>query len=384
MSLRRKIDFWLKKFEKDFVTHNRIEVSKGALNHNIDLFARLTSKQIIPVLKGNAYGHGIELVASAIKNAKVPYIAVDGYYEALRVREVSHQPVLIMGAISDVNFSNMNYDNFAFVVGDEATIRGLGDTGKPINVHIECNTGMNRYGAKFDEIKSLTKLIISYKNLKLEGLMSHLADSDGEDPATVDIAVDQFDSFVEAVRGLGANPTILHIAQSAGSVKAKSKYANAVRLGIGLYGINPFSPHHKLHNKLGHLKPALKLVSTITKTIELKKGDKVSYNYTFAAPKDMKIGVLPIGYFEGLNRALSNKGVVKVGNNFAPIVGRVCMNHCMISLDGLNVKEGDEVVVYNNDPRDKNSIDSISKEHGLFNYNLLTSLSPDVRRVLVE
>jgi alanine racemase len=214
--------------------------------------------------------------------------------------------------------------------------------------------------------------------------MSHLADSDGVDPATVDTAVGEFDACVDAVRAAGAHPTILHIAQSAGSIKAKSKYANAFRLGIGLYGINPFPRSHTLHKQLKDLQPALRLVSTITKIIELRKGDKVSYNYTFTAPRAMKVGVLPLGYYEGVNRTLSNAGVVKIGKHFAPIVGRVCMNHTVISLDGIKAKEGQEVLVYSDNPLDKNTIDAIAHAHSLFNYNLPTALSHDVRRVLVD
>lgn len=382
--LRKRLNQFLERFEREFAVHNRIEVSRPALLHNVDLFERLSGKQVIPVLKGNAYGHGIRQVAGALKGKKLPYIAVDGYFEALRVREVSKQPVLVMGAIRPENFKRLKYDNFAFVAADEATIRALGNTGKKVKVHLEANTGMNRYGAKPDEMTKLTKLILSYKNLTLEGVMSHLADADGEDPATVAEAVGRFDRCVELVREAGASPTILHIAQTAGSLKAKSKHANAMRLGIGLYGINPFPRGHQLNSVLKDLRPALRLVSTITKVVQLKKGDKVSYNYTFTAPKDTTIGVLPLGYYEGVNRALSNKGVVKIGNKFTPIVGRVCMNHTMISLEGINAKVGDEVVVYSNDPKDKNAIDQIAAEHNLFNYTFLTSLSPDVRRVLVE
>ncbi len=384
MSIRKSIDSLLRKLEKEYATHSRIEVSKSAILHNLNLFMQLSGKSAIPVLKGNAYGHGVALVAKALQAEKLPYIAVDGYFEACRVREVSKQPVLIMGAILPENYARLKYDHFAFVVHDEASIHALGETGRQVKVHLECNTGMNRYGAKPDEMMKLTKLILRYKNLTLEGVMSHLADSDGRDPATVDVSVGQFDACVDAVRAAGANPTILHISQSAGSVKAHSKYANAIRLGVGLYGINPFPQSHELHERLKDLRPAMKLVSSITKVIELQKGDKVSYNYTFTAPQAMKIGVLPLGYYEGVNRALSNTGVVKTGQKFAPIVGRVCMNHTMISLDGILAKEGDEVVVYSNNPLDKNAIDAVAHKHNLFNYNLLTALSQDVRRVLTN
>lgn len=384
MSIRESIDALLSKLEKDFITHNRIEVSSSAILHNIDLFEKLSGLPAIPVLKGNAYGHGIAHVAVALKNRQLTYIAVDGYFEALRIREVSKQPVLIMGAILPQNYKHIKYDNFAFAVHDLASVDALGRTGKRIVVHLEVNSGMNRYGAKSYELTELTKRILRYPNLTLEGVMSHLADSDGDDPATVDVAVSEFDASVETILAAGGRPTIFHIAQSAGSLKAKSAYANAFRLGVGLYGINPFPHNHQLHTKLGGLRPALSLVSTITKVIDLKKGDKVSYNYTFTAPKDMTIGVLPLGYYEGINRALSNVGSVKIGKKFAPIVGRVCMNHTMINLDGIKARVGQEVVVYSNNPADQNAIDVIARDHKLFNYTLLTALSQDVRRVMVQ
>lgn len=388
MLLRKQINRLLKKIEKDFATHNRIEVSKSAILHNLDFFAGQGGQQIIPVLKGNAYGHGIAVVAEALKVRELPYVAVDGYFEALRVREVSKQPVLIMGAIKPENFARMRYDNFAFVVQDEQTIHALGKTGKRVKVHLECNTGMNRYGADAADVVNLAKLILRYKNLELEGVMSHLADADGDDPATVNQAVEGYDACVEAIRATGANPTVLHVAQSAGSLKAKSKYANTIRLGIGLYGISPFPHDHALKGMIKNLQPALCLVSTITKVNHLKKGDKVSYNYTFTAPKDMTVGVLPLGYFEGLwsvaRGAGRPTGVVKIGNKFTLIVGRVCMNHTIISLEGIDAKVGDEVVVYSSNPSDKNTIDQIATEHDLYNYTLLTSLSSDVRRVLLK
>lgn len=389
MSVRKDIDALLRKFEKEFITHNLIEVSRTAILHNLDVFSDISDKQMIPVLKGNAYGHGIELVAIALKDRMLPYIAVDGYFEALRIREVSDQPVLIMGAILPENYSRIKYAGFAFVVQDEATIRALGETGKHVKVHLEVNTGMNRYGANPENLTALTKLILGYKNLELEGVMSHLADSDGDDPATVDVAVEKFDACVEMVKAAGGNPAILHVAQSAGSLKAQSKYANAMRLGIGLYGINPFPREHVLAARLlPHLKPALQLTSTITKITKLERGDKVSYNYTFTAPKQMTIGVLPIGYYEGAwsvaRGAYKKTGEVKIGHAFTPIVGRVCMNHTMISLDGIDVKVGDKVVVYSNHPGDKNSVDALAHTYGLFNYAILTSLSSDVRRVLTD
>lgn len=384
MLIRRQLDSFLRRFEKDFRTLNRIEVSKSALLHNLDYFTKSTGHQVIPVLKGNAYGHGLEQVATALRGRKVPYIAVDNYYEALRIRRVSRQPILILGIIHPENFARLKYDSFAFVVQDEATVRALGATGRSIKVHLECNTGMNRYGVKPHEIPSLIAVIQSYRNLELEGIMSHLADSDGAEQKTIDDAVATFDKCVETGRAVGARPTLIHIAQTAGSLRARSAYANTARIGLGLYGVNPFSPGHELYKTLHHnLRPALTLISTITKIINLQKGERVGYNYTFTAPKEMRIGVLPIGYYEAIDEALLNSGAIKIGDTFKPIVGRVCMNITMIDLDGVTAQIGDEVVIYSNNATDRNTVNATADTYGLFSYSLLTRLSPDVRRILL-
>lgn len=386
MSVKHKVGYWLKRFEKKYTTFNLIEVSRSDILHNLETFEQLTKMQVMPVLKANAYGHGIKPVADILKHEKVPYIAVDGYFEALRLREASRHQVLVMGAIPAENYKGLKYDNFSFVVQDEASIRALGKTGEEIDVHLECNTGMNRSGADPSEVTLLTKLILSQKKLNLEGVMSHLADSDGSNSKTVEEAIHVFDRCVEMVREAGGNPTMIHVAQTAGSLVAKSKYANMIRLGIGLYGLNPFPLEHPEHKVLAaKLRPALRLTSTIAKVTDLKKGDKVSYNYTYVAPQKMQIGLLPLGYYEALPRnALSNKGRVKIDSTYAPIVGLICMNQTMIGLHGISAKVGDKVVVYSNDPTDKNSIDNIAREYGLFNYELLARLSRDVRRRLVD
>lgn len=373
------------KLQRTFTPYNRIEVSRAALLHNLQLFGRLSGLQVMPVLKSNAYGHGIEQVAEALRGQNVPYIAVDDYLEALRIRAVSRQPVLVMGAMRPENFARLAYKQFAFVVRDEAAIRALGATNRRIKIHLECNTGMNRHGAKLLQLPALVRLLQSYKNLELEGVMTHLADADGTDPRTVEQAAAHFDICVQAVRAAGAAPQLIHIAQTAGSVRARSKYANAVRLGIGLYGINPFGAQHPQHGLLHNLRPALRLVSGVSEIVELAKGDKVGYNYTFTAPKPMRVGVLPAGYYQGVNRALSNAGTVLVRGRPANIVGRVCMNHTMIALPiDVDVGVGDDAVIYSNNPGDPNAIDTIAAGHQLFSYNLLSALGPDVRRILVD
>jgi alanine racemase len=384
MSIRSKANQLLDTLEHQFETFNTIEISKSALLNNFDFYAHLSGLPVIPVLKSNAYGHGIKQVAQALASRTMPYLAVDGYFEALRIREVTAQAVLVMGAIAPANFKTIGLDNFSFVVQDAVTIEALGRRAAKVKIHLEINTGMNRYGVDCADVLKFVKIIGKYPNLEFEGVMTHLADSDGLDPRTIDQAVKLFDEAIDLILASGARPTMFHIAQSAGTPKVHSRHASAVRVGIGLYGINPLDLRDPLFAKLDSLRPALTLSSTITQIHELQKGDKVSYNYTFEAQAPLRMGVMPIGYYEGLPRALSNAGIVTVNTHPAPIIGRVCMNHAMISLEGTSAQIGDRIEIISNHPDDPNSIQNIARDHDLFNYQLLTSLSNDIRRQLVD
>ena len=384
MPLRHKLNRLLSTFEKRYETLNQIEISRSTILHNYDYFAQHTGLQVIPVLKANAYGHGIDLVARVLKSRQMPYIAVDGYFEGLRIREVSSQPILVMGAIQPSNFKYVELKNYTYVVQNLASIDALSRRGAPVKIHLEINTGMNRFGIEPDQIPEFINRIKQYPKIKLEGVMSHLADADGLDPNSVTAAVDIFDQAVDTILASGLKPTIFHVAQSAGSLKAQSRHATAIRLGLALYGINPLDPADPHFHELADLKPALRLTSTIAQTHALKAGDQVSYNYTFTAPKAMRIGVLPLGYYEGIPRSLSNTGHVIINGQPVPVIGRVCMNHTIISLENTTAQIGDKVLMLSDDPTAVNSVANIAAKHDLFTYSHLTALSPDLRRVLVD
>ena len=367
----------------DYKTLNTIEISRSRLLSNYSLFRKNTSLGIIPVLKANAYGHGISQAAEILNDTDCELIAVDGYFEASKIRDVTKKKILVLGYILPENFHLLDVSKCSFVIQDIEGLKRINDMNKPVNVHIEINTGMNRLGIDPDELGSFLNHIGRYSNINLEGVMTHLADADNEVDSSYSVSqVELFDKSVEQILSLGFNPKYIHIAQTAGSVKISSKYANSMRLGIGLYGLNPLSSKDKSYNNLSALKPVLSFTTTIVKKSNLIKGDRVSYNGIFTAPNDMTIGVLPLGYYEGIPRQLSNVGLVKHGDNFLPIVGRVCMNHIMISLEGQDLSVGDKLTVISNDVSDKNSVQQICKDHDLFNYSLVTCLSESTRRVI--
>lgn len=364
--------------------YNRIEISKKALLHNTEFFRSRSGLQVMPVIKSNAYGHGIELVAKALEYGNFPFIAVDGYFEALKIRKITKAPILVMGMIKSGDFKKIKTRNMVFVIQDKATLSALGSLNRKVKIHLDINSGMNRYGINVSELAEYLSLVKSYPKIDLNGVMTHIADPDSKHNKYIVESTRIFDKAVGRILKAGFNPEFIHIGQSASCLRLKSKFANSTRIGLSLYGINPFVPDHELYGEFKkNLKPALKFVSTITKINQLDSGDGVSYNYTFRAKKPMNVAVLPLGYYEGLDWRLGNKGVVKFKNNFLPIVGKVCMNHTMVDLKNMDAKVGDEVVVVSNDPEDQNSFNQIAEQHNLFVYALMTKLASDVRRVMV-
>lgn len=380
---RKKLDSVSRFFASDYRTHNRIDISKSALLHNFDVLKEASGGlEPMPVLKSNAYGHGIELVAEALKERVFPYIAVDGYHEYLRVRRVSNQPVLVMGAIPSENISKLVYDKVAFMVQDAETVNAFGASGQDVRLHLDVDTGMNRYGSDISGLERILAAIKTHSNLHLEGVASHLADADN---TAVEFTKEQgkrFDKALSHVFGAGFKPELIHISNSPGAPKKVSKYSNAFRPGLGLYGINPLTEGDAQQKTLAELRPALRFLSTVTAVRELEEGESVSYGRTYIAKKKSRIAVIPVGYYEALPRALSSKARLISKDHELKIAGRICMNHTMLEAQSAEV--GDEVEVIGGDSQKPNSAAELSKVAGMIPYELLVDIAVDTRRRLVD
>jgi alanine racemase len=269
------------------------------------------------------------------------------------------------------------------MVGDKETIKTLGEYGKKVTVHLKVNTGMNRQGVDVDEIEKMVRLIKKYPKLELEGVFSHLAEADEVGSQKTDYQLKQFEKAIEIVRKNGIELKFCHLAATAGALKIKSDKVNAIRLGIGLYGINVLEKGDKYFKKMEKLRPVLSFKSVFTTLRRIKQGEKVSYSGTWQAYKDTNIGVIPVGYNEGLDRRLSNKGWVKYKNKFYPVVGRVCMNLAMVNLGNTKAKLFNEVEIISNNRKDKNSIENMASVCKTIPYDLLVKINSSIRRIIV-
>ncbi len=372
-------------FRRSYHHLNKILVSRSALIHNHQELQRLHPEaKIVPVLKSNAYGHGLKTVAPIFDALLPEFLVVDSLYEAYELSKLKvKSPILILGYTHPDNFSVKNI-SFHITIFDLEMAKALNAFQKKCKVHVFVDTGMSREGVRLNDLPSFIEEVKKLKNLQVVGLVSHLADADN--PTDDSATKKQLANYKKALRILeraGIFPKYRHISASGGAFKITDDTFNIIRAGLASYGIHPLASDDAARTQLS-LQPALRFVSTLVQIKTISKGDKIGYNGTFTAKKPMKIGLLPLGYYEGVDRRLSNKGSVTVDGVVCPILGRVSMNMTTIDLSYVkNPKVGDEVCIYSDANHEVNSLASAAKTADTIPYELLVHLAGTVRREIV-
>lgn len=366
-------------FQKRYYPLNTVEVSKTAIKKNYYYLSKLSNDiMVAPVLKSDAYGHGLKNVAKILDYVGAPFFCVDSLHEAYELAKIGVKtPILIMGYINPENLRVKNLP-FSYAVYDKEIIDAISKYQKNAVIHIFVDTGMNREGISLNGLPNFVKYIKSFTSIRVEGLMSHLGAANNKKETKKQLA--SFEKAKEIVHKAGFHPNWFHIASSSGLLHQtdyKNKIGNLARCGISIYGIDP-------EGKDKSLQPALKLKTTLNQIKLLEKGKQVGYDFTFTAKKDMTMGILPMGYFDGIDRRLSSKGFVEIKDRYCPIIGRVSMNLTTIDIGSVeNPQVGDEVIVYSNKTQDKNSILNSSILANTIPYTLLVNISPSTKRILV-
>ncbi|MEK9159096.1 MAG: alanine racemase [Patescibacteria group bacterium] len=363
---------------------NTLHVFKAALKHNLHTYQKVCPDQAVcPVLKSNAYGHGLTLVAEALDDEDVPFFIVDSLYEAYELKKARIKtPILIIGCTHPDNthasaLKKFRRLPFHFSVFNKEGAEVYAKLGVP--VHLKIETGFSRMGFSVEELRECLPTFKKAK-LNIEGIYTHFSDADNPQNHKTEEQMARFQAAVELLREAGIKPKWIHCGNSAGAPKINNSGTNMMRLGISLYGIPVLEPTDPFY--IEGLKPALELESTLVSIKTLKRGETVSYNGTYTAEKDLTIGVVPVGYYEALPRSLSNKGFLEVNGVQCPILGRVCMNMCMIDVSHAKAQLYDRVVVYSRHANQKNSVLNQSATAGTIPYELLVHISESVARRL--
>lgn len=360
-------------------------VDLSALTHNLTQLRRLLSPGcgIMAVVKANAYGHGAVEVARSLMTQGVARVAVVSLDEGIALRAAGITiPIVILGPL----FPEQIYDAIAHrltpVISDRSLLPTLAQAtaslATPYPMHLKVETGMGRLGLATDELLNLIDSGQLPASLRIEGLMTHFADSDGPTTSQTEQQLSLFQKAVSGMTARGLSIPLIHAANSGAAVRYPHSHYSLIRPGIMLYG------YHTLPTSIPapDLKPVLSLRSCIAQMRTIPTGGTISYNATFTAKRPTRVAVLPIGYADGFNRRLSNRGEVLVQGRRAGIIGLVCMD--MVMIDVTEIPEaavGDEVVLIGRQGADQITAADLSEWTGTIAYETLCAIGPRVPRV---
>lgn len=357
---------------------NKITASKEAVVSNYQFLKGINKKiSIAPVLKSNAYGHGIAEVARIVDKLEAPFLCVDSIYEAYQLLKLKVKtPILIMGYIDPQNLRVKKLP-FSYCLYDLELAKAIDRyQPKPTAVHLFVDTGMNREGIKVSELADFIQELKQLPNVRIDGLMTHLASADNPQSQITKLQLQNFEKAKQICKQAKLKIKWFHLGGSMALLKNPDVKCNMVRVGKALYGAGDFPTE---------IKPALKLTSTLIQIKEIKKGQPIGYSETFKASKNMQIGILPIGYNDGVDRRLSNQGVVTINGTKCPIVGLISMNLTTIDVSSVeNLTVGQEVTIYSDNQSDPNSVQGAAKLCQTIPLELLIHLNSTTRRSLVD
>lgn len=377
-----------------------IEISKSALKNNLEFLKQIIGKDVIisSVIKGNAYGHGIESFVPIAEECGQSHFSVYSADEALRVKNISSNgpTIMIMGMIDNYELEWAIENNVEFFVFEPdrflAAIKTAEKLGKPAKIHIEVETGMNRTGFNLKQLKSIIQEIKDNPGLvSFEGLCTHYAGA--ESIANYLRVIEQIKTFNRIHKWIieqQIKPALCHTACSAAAMRYPKTRMNMVRIGIMQYGFWPSDETliHYLSKKEIKVDPLERIISWKSKvmsTKEVNTGEFIGYGTTYLAHKKMKIAAVPVGYAHGFSRSLSNQGRVLINGKRVGVVGIVSMN--LITVDVTDVPEtqkGDEVVLIGKQDDLAISVASFSELSNQLNYELLTRLPNNIPRIITS
>lgn len=333
------------------------------------------------VVKADGYGHGAVEVAKTAREAGVNGFCVAILNEAVELREAGiTEPILVLG-LTDPRYADIaaKYE-IALTVGQlewiEKAEARLSKTNRSsmVKLHMALDTGMGRIGFRTEqEIQACEQRIHTSKYLFLEGVFTHFAKADSADSAHFEAQQKKFNLLVES---FAKQPEIIHTANSAAALFHPDNTSKLIRFGIAMYGLNPSG---KELNSPFELKPALTLKTELIDVKQMHEGDTVSYGATYRAKEGEWIGTLPIGYADGWSRGLQGQEVLVAGKR-CEIVGRICMDQCMIRLSE-KMAIGTEVVLIGRSGDDEVSMQELADKLGTIHYEIATTIAPRVRRV---
>ena len=365
-----------------------VEINLSAITQNFKSIKSRTTADVLAVVKADAYGHGLIPVSKALEEAGADWFGTALLEEAINLRKAGIlKPIIswltplgedFKSAIDlDIDLGIPSIDLL------DEVIKAASLTGKTARIHLEIDTGMSRGGvlSEWDQLIKSVLAGVNLKQLKVIGIWSHFARADEPDELMNQEQLSLFEEKVNQAKAAGIDAQFIHIANSAALFTNRSAHKNIIRSGIALFGLSPDVKTIGDSSSLG-LKPAMKLKAKLNLVKEVKAGSSVGYGGTAVLKSDTKLGVVALGYADGIPRSTNNLAGVFVDKKRAPIIGRVSMDQFVVDLGITSTaKTGDEVIVFGDGSSGEYTVDEWAKAANTINYEIITRIGPRVPRI---
>ena len=338
-----------------------IELNSKNLLYNLNFYKEKTSKNIIAIIKDNAYGHGVKEIISILDNTNILMYAVANIEEAIEASNYTKKDILILDKVND--FSKVT-NQFIITAISKKHLMDMVNSKPSFRIHLKINTGMNRKGILPNEFSECIDLINKSSNIKLEGIYTHYASNKKSDLNK------QYECFKSVSKQLDKSKYIIHASSSVSSLLLKENLTNTCRIGIGLYGLN-----HR-YKVMKEVRPVLSLYSYIDKCSEVNKNTLVGYSYMFKTPSNGFLLLSPIGY--GLGYLIRQKYQAYYKGEYLKQMCRVCMD-CCIYFSKYPIKEGERIEILG----EHILVDAIARNNKCSPYEIVTLLNKNIKRIVI-
>lgn len=358
-----------------------LEVDLGAIKRNLQAIKAMTHTEVMAVIKANGYGHGVSAVAEAVTQAGATWLGVARMEEAINLRQSGIEAeIMVLGYTSPILIPEAIKHRIHVAIYDVEMAQAYAEFAKNVSgqlkAHLKVETGMGRLGMPVSEVADFLEKYAKNDSISITGIFTHFARADEPKSNSADDQLTIFNRLLQTLKRSGLCPELVHTANSAAVLNYPKAYFDLVRTGIAIFGLNPA---HEAPLP-ADFQPALTWKARLTSVRVLPPGHGVSYGSVYVTSKDERIGVIPVGYGDGFRRIPGQQALVR--GKRVDVVGRVCMDQCMLQLDSVpDAVPGDEVVLLGEQGDQKITADDLAAKWGTINYEVVCGLADRLPRV---
>jgi alanine racemase len=370
----------------EIVRPTRVEVDLKILAENVKAIKALVGKsKIMPVLKANAYGHGLVRVAQLYEKLKADYLGVAVVEEGILLREMGIKtPILVLGGVWGNQIPLFLKHNLSITASSIDKLKQIDETAKQMKtkaiVHLKIDTGMERIGVHYYNAEKFLEAAYSYKNIIVEGIYSHFATAESDDLTFTKLQLERFNEVLEYFNKHSIQPPIRHISNSGAILQMPEANLDMVRPGIMMFGVYP----SKKIKRTIEVKPALTWKSLVVYFKVIKAGNAVGYGLTWKSDHNIRAITVPVGYGDGYFRSMSHKAKVLLNVKLYPVIGNISMDQIVVNIENDPAYNSDEVILLGSDGKNSITAEDLAEWAGTIPYEILTNINTRVPRIYLE